>query len=501
MDTDVVGTGAEEVPDLVVEPRGAPRATPGAQQGAALARGALAGPPRAAQPAPVSAFELDFGDGDDGAGTSASRAAAPIPSFGGPMLESDFELFDEGPNSAAAELDFGFDLEPIAGAALAPSPGAASSRGAVPAAGAASLRGRSVRPTPQRSDLPWPVGTTPHPDDLAVDLAGVRQLAGFGDPPGSFLGSPVYALRVALRRRALRSLERDAAAELRRAESARDDVLVEVARECRAQLEANDRYGSLAREFIAHERLIEEHKAALAEAEAGLHALATDIDAQLEAVERERASALEQLQGRERDGAELEAQLSRVAAQAKRLDIERRALLDVARRKLGPQGGELPPEISGPLGELDARTAALAPELAEHQRRVSAGQTRLGEARRELELIDAKARRLSAQKTMQLAERQAERQRRAQVLSEAHSAERAALVAVAQAVLGMKGHVGVDEARLVALRELDARVTRAAERLQQVRLGQHAFDSGAVHNGYVFAAVLVLLVVAAAVLL
>lgn len=474
-DTDVVGASAEEVPDLVVEPRAAPTTSGrAARAGAAVA---------ASMPSTGEAFELDFGSAGDGSLATGPASPAAAPLFGGPMLGSEFELFDEGSSSAAAELDFGFDLEPIAAAAPV---------SAAPVVAPASRA--------QRSDAPWPVGTTPHPDDLAVDLGAVRQLAAFGDAPG-FFGSPVYALRVALRRRTLRAREREAAAELRRVENAREDVLVEVAKACRAPLEANDRYGSLAREFSAHERLIGEHVAALDEADAGLHAVATEIDTQLEAVERERSVALEELTSRQREVTEREAELGRVAARAKRLDIERRALLDVARRKLGPQGGELPPEVVGPLGEIDARAAALAPELAELQRRVSEGKARQADAQRELELIDAKGKRLTAQKTMQLTERQSERERRARALAEARGAERTALVAVAQAVLAMKGHVTVDEKSLTDLRELDARVTQAAYEVEEVRLALRAFDGSAVQNGYVFTALLLLVAVGAAVLL
>lgn len=429
----------------------------------------------------------------------ATTAQAPPVSDAGLWTDSELDLFDEGPSAGVAELDFGLELEPLAsGSSVALSAGSPLSEAVGPASSAQprSFAGPAASsPVAPRSDLPWPLGTTPQTDQLAVDLDEVRRLAGFGEPPSSIFAAPPYALRVLLQRRRLRMREREAARELREAEKARDDVLVEVARKCRPELEANDRYGSLAREFAVHEGLVAEQRAALEEADAGLHAAEADIDAQLAVVDQERQGARAELEKRERELAELEARLARVTAQAKRLDIERRALLDVARRKLGPEGGELPPEVAGPLGELEARSAALAPELAEREREVTAGKARLREAQSGLDLLDAKRRRVAAQKTMQLAERTRERERRAEALREAEGAERAALVAVAQAVLAMKGHVAVDEARLEALRQLDARVARAAYAVECVRLALLGYDGSAVRNGYVLTALLLIVLI------
>lgn len=420
-------------------------------------------------------FKLDLGLARDATVDATPRTSPPL--FGGPLLDSELELFDEGPGGAAAELDLGFDLEP------------AAPTGPVSAAAPA-----------QQLDVPWPAGTTPDPDELTVDLDEVRRLAAFGNPPSSLLGTPLYALRVALRLRTLRALEQQAKTALLRAEAARDDALVDLARSCRAQLEANDRYGSLAGEFRAHERLIEEHVVALEEAEAGLHAAETDITAQLEAAERERSNARQELQRRESELAELDTHLDRLTAQSKRIDIERRALLDVARRRLGPQGGALPPEVAGPLERLDARAAALAPELEEQRQRVAEGKMRLSEARRNLEPIDAQIRSLIARKSMTLTERQAEREVRARALADARANERKALADVARAVLGMKGHVTVSEGALTTLRELDACARQAAHELEKVRLALRAYDGNAVRHGYVLATLVVLLVVGTIVL-
>lgn len=459
---ELVGTSTVEVPDLIVEHRPAP-----------VAQKSAAGTGTAGMAMPTGgSFELDLGATRD-VGIDAAPATAPT-LFGGPLLDSEFELFDEGPGGATAEVDFGLDLEP------------AAPTGPVSAAVAAPP-----------SDVPWPVGATPDSDDLAVDLDEARRIAAFGNPPSSFLGTPLYALRVALRLRALRAQEQQAQTALLRAETARDDVLVDLARSSRAQLEANDRYGSLAEEFRAHERLIEEHVAAVEEADAGLHAAETDITAQIEAVERERSAAQRELQRREGELAELQTQLDRRTAQSKRLDIERRALLDVARRKLGPQGGELPPEVAGPLEQIDARAAVLAPKLNEQRRHVAESKARLLDARHNLDSVDTKLRSLVARKSMTLAERQAERERRARALTDAHADERTALVAVARAILGMKGHVTVGEDSLATQRDLDARVREAAYELEKVRLALRAYDGNAARNGYVFATLVVLVVVGA----
>lgn len=458
---DRVGVSPEEVPDLIVQPRPAPVSQKRAAFGSSMS---------VTLPA-TGDFELEL--------EPTNGAAPPMtspPLFGGSTLDSELVLFDEA-GGAAADLDLGFDLEPAA--PTGPAPATASARA---------------------SDVPWPVGTTPHPDELAVDLDEVRRLAAFGKPPRSFLSAPPYALRVALRLRALRALEQQKKAALLHAETARDDVLVALARSCRAQLEANDRYGSLAGEFRAHERRVEEHVAALEEADAGLHAAESDIGAQLVAVEHERAVAHRQVQRHESEFAELETQLERLTAQSKRLDIERRALLDVARRKLGPQGGELPPDVTGPLEQIEARAAALAPKLEEQRQRVAEGKARLLEARRNLERIDGQIRSLTAKKSMTLAERQAERESRAQALADARAAERAALTGVARAVLGMKGHIPVSEDTLATLREHDARVREAAYELETARLALRAYDENAVRQGCIVAAIVLLLVVGAMVL-
>lgn len=330
----------------------------------------------------------------------------------------------------------------------------------------------------------WPTGVTPHEDDLRLDPLEITITADFGQAPDGTLLMPLYALRVWQRQRELRALAAAAQAELRAAEARRDDLLVDFALHCRSALERNDRCRGLLAELERIEALARDRESALGKAQAGLEGSLSELNARRDALARERAIAAEAVRSAQEVAARAAEVRSRHEAQSKRIEIERRAVLDVARQKLGPAGGALPRELAARLAELDAREAALAPETARlaAERDQFAGILRDAEA--QLATVDRIARQVEDDVRHVGARGRGELAQRTEGLGSAERERRGALVTVGQRVLETRGELfSVESSRLDALHAADEAVR--ARLMNVVKLGRalHAYDTGAAKKG------------------
>ncbi|NLE86057.1 MAG: hypothetical protein GX607_06625 [Myxococcales bacterium] len=446
---------ATEIPDLVVEPPTKPAATATATTAPAFLELDLgpreSGPPIFGDTAPLP--ELDPFGSDD--------ARAPL-AFSG---DTSFELVD-GTIDGAFEL--GLELEPLACA---------------PPGSAHGATGQISEGAPAASPPPWPTGVTPRDEELPVVPEEIRSLAGFGAPPSFLFATPIYALRVWRRRRALGVRVAEARRALGALEKERDERVMHVAETARARLEGDARHHTLMLELRAHEAAIAEGEAALSSSAAELEERTRELERQLDELAetlRDQGASVDRARDEVRA---IEGRLERVEGRHKRIEIERRALLDVARRKLGPAGGALPPEMVGPLAELDAREAALRPELEEARATLEAARARRDAAVSARELTHQRALEVRARRDAFTNRRTQELAGPTRALEEARARRSTALVELGRAVLAQRGHVPVDEALLEPLRVLDAQVRVAAAELQRLRLARAAYDEPAARRG------------------
>lgn len=209
----------------------------------------------------------------------------------------------------------------------------------------------------------WPTGVTPAREQIALDPKEVRALAGFGDAPTSSLLTPIYALRVTIRQRALLRALRAREAALNAAENARDVLLSELVLTLRPRLEAFDVYREQLKAVLELETRSQQQSSALAETQAEqatelsrLEQTRAQLRSELVAAEQRVAAQAEALESSEHDAA-------RADARHKRVFIELRALEATPN---APRALELSEQAQLLAKELEEKRAALAARRAEH---------------------------------------------------------------------------------------------------------------------------------------
>jgi hypothetical protein len=321
----------------------------------------------------------------------------------------------------------------------------------------------SARQAPGQS---WPTGRTRAGDQLPVDPMEVTLVADYGPAPRNAVLTPMYAYRVLSRRSALQRAVKELHAAMSQQEAERDGALAQLAQELRPSLEASEVFRRLLEPLREIERLAGDRNAALSQADEGFRQQMGKFDQELgqlgeamagiSAVVAERSNAVELTQNA----------LARAEAKHKRVQIEIRGVLDVARQVVGPAGGDIPPAQAAQLAQLQARAAALEPELAGAKAAHATSSASLAEVQAELRRIEGQSRQLQRQKAAASGSLAQQLSARAAGVSEAEGQRIQALAEVARAVLQARGSMPVPDATLEALRQHDARVEAQAVRLE-----------------------------------
>lgn len=330
--------------------------------------------------------------------------------------------------------------------------------------------------TPERKvdTADWPRGRTPGAEQLSIDSREVALVADYGAAPQNAVLAPVYAFRVFSRRKPLRLALAEQRAALASAELERDTQLMQLAMELRSTLEAHESFKRSLDPVREIERLAGERSAALSQADSGYREQMSKFDAEIAALRESEAKARAQAAEREATTRAAESELRRAEAKQQRVQIEIRGVMDVARQKLGPAGGDLPPELAAKLAELQGRSAALQPDLDQAKSKHAAALSALREAEAATQHALSQIRQLDRQKANAGSSLGKQLSERAAGVTEAEKQLRDALAEVARAVLAARGALAVPEATLTALREHDKKVT---ERAVQLETYLRAFDS------------------------
>jgi chromosome segregation ATPase len=375
----------------------------------------------------------------------------------------------------SSEKSFGgdddFELLPTGGARLELSGGAVATA--------------AHEPPAQRG--PWPSGRTKPADQLAIDPLEVALVAGYGPTPTNALLAPSYAYRVYARRRALEQAISEQHAALQQAEAERDSALAQLTTELRPLLENNDSFRRALDPVRELERLAGDRNAALSQADAGYRQQLASFDQELTRLS-EAATQAQAVVTRCSGAAEAtESALRRAEAKHQRVQIEIRGVMDVARRALGPAGGDIPAPQATQLAELHTRLQSLEPELAQARGAHAGSTAALESARRELQGLEARTHQVQRQRASAGGGMEQQLSARAAGVTDAERQRREALADVARALLDARGSVAVPEATVQSLVALDARVEAQAVRLETHLRALDSQDHERVRQGVILA--------------
>jgi len=328
-----------------------------------------------------------------------------------------------------------------------------------------------------------PTGRAPDLAKLAFDPREIAILADYGDAPDNAAGTLAYAYRVFTRQRELKHELVPIATECERAEHEREATLAELARALRPALEQIQEF----RRFLAPVLEIEQRTAARGQAlnsiNAQLGAQHAELDAELARVE----SQIEAEQRAESDAQrvydEREASERRADAKSKRLQIEMRAVTQVAEKKLGPAGGPLPAAEAAQLAELEERAQLMQPEVHALRGALEQAKLTLNQARARVEASRQTQRQIARKKQALGGAYEKELSLRAEGVTEAELEQRAAFVELARAALGSPGTMAIPEAWLERVRRVSERADALSVRAEMFRRAIAAYDARRARQG------------------
>jgi hypothetical protein len=189
---------------------------------------------------------------------------------------------------------------------------------AVPVRIPSNSRMAAVKPN---AYAPPPAATAP----VDEDEAEVAALGAFGDPPKTWVLSPLYAYRVYQRQRELRKALAERREEAAQAKTTLEDALVATASRVRPRASKTDAYKAQLSDVAVAEELLRSRDGALAKEQDAHAARLADIDARITKLEQELAAAQADERKVATEVAAVEASLGRADAKLKRAEAEIRA--------------------------------------------------------------------------------------------------------------------------------------------------------------------------------
>lgn len=329
----------------------------------------------------------------------------------------------------------------------------------------------------------WSSGRAVQAAELEIDPRQLAILADYGERPESAAHSLAYAYRVFTRQRQLKRELLPIAAEAERARLEQETTLAEFSQAVRPALEQIQEFGR----FLAPLLEIEQRNAARGQAltsiNAQLGAEQAGLDAELGLLKTqiEGQQRLESEAQRRRD--ERQANAQRADAKLKRVQIEMRAVTQVAEQKLGPQGGQIPDAEAAQLAQLRQRAEAIKPEVLQARAEFEQAEQALGQVHARLDALRRRERQTTRQKQASGQTHQKELSLRSQGVSETEFEQRAALADLARAVLAARGTVEIAEAWLERVRSASDRADQLIVRAEMQRRAIVAYDAQRARQG------------------
>jgi len=329
----------------------------------------------------------------------------------------------------------------------------------------------------------WPTGRAPETAELDIDPRELAILADYGDPPDSAPLTLAYAYRVFTRQRELKHQLVPLAAECERAQFEREATLAEFARTLRPVLEPIPEFRRFFAPLLELERRAAERGKALTAINAQLGAETGEFDAELAKI----GAQLEVEQGLEHDAQrqydEREANAKRAEAKWKRVQIEIRAVTQVAEQKLGPQGGQIPDAEAAQLANLRQRAEAMQPEVTHALAEFEQAKQALAQLHARRDALRQSERQIARKKQALRGAYQKELAARAEGLSESEIEQRAALADLARAALAARGTIEIPEPWLERVHSVSERADRLIVRAEMQRRALVAYDRERARQG------------------
>ena len=375
-----------------------------------------------------------------------------------------------------ASFDFGDDLEDLEFGRSAQPTFQLSGEGAPRVAVA-------KRAAPTDAGPSWPSGRATEASKLEIDPIELATLADYGDPPASVPLTLAYAYRVFTRQRELKRQLIPIAAECERAEFERQATLAELASALRPALEQNSEFRRFFAPLLELEQRATERGRALTAINAQLDADSGQLDAELARIAGQIAAEQRDEREAQRLYDEREANAKRAEAKFKRVQIEIRAVTQVAAQKLGPQGGQIPDPEAAQLAGLRHRAEALEPELAHTRAESEQAEQALQRLRAQLHALNQSERQIARNKQALGEAHQKQLAAHSPGLSETEIEQRAALLDLARALLASPGTVEIPEAWLERVRGVSDRADALVVRLEMQRRAIASYDSKSARQG------------------
>jgi hypothetical protein len=304
---------------------------------------------------------------------------------------------------------------------------------------------KQAEPVATDAGASWPSGRALQAAELEIDPRELAILADYGDPPANAPQSLAYAYRVFTRQRELKHQLIPIAAECERAQIAREATLAEFAGAMRGSIEQNPEFRRFFLPLLALEQRALERAKALTAVNAELGAETGQVDAELAQI----ASQLELEAGIEREAQrqydEREANAKRTDAKWKRVQIEMRAVTQVAEQKLGPQGGQIPDAEAAELADLRKRAETLLPKREQALAEFEQAKQALARLHARRDALRQGQQKVARKKQALGGAYQTELAARAEGVSESEVELRAALADLARAVLAARGTIELPE--------------------------------------------------------
>jgi hypothetical protein len=347
-----------------------------------------------------------------------------------------------------------------------------------------SLDLQSYRPPPPPAPPPRAPSAAPvltAPAAPHFDPIQIEDTAGYGPAPTSLLATPAYAVRVTLRKRALRAELPASDAKLRDAESRRERFLAELARARLPAVEGDERYGGHLAKVRAAAGRVQQGTQAQGDVQSLMAQIGERFRAQTQELEQAlgTAQAAEQELSNERRDAETA--LQRVQAKQKRFLIEARAVVTAATG--GRPEVAVPPDVHARVANLQSQAAACEQEALAARQSYDGAQQRLQQAAAEHQARRHALQSVQQQEAAQKAQLQSQLSSQQAATGDASAQMQHALAELALALLATRA-LPMDEETASQLSAAESYVERcSADHALAVR-ALDAADMDAVQRGF-----------------
>ncbi|MGE3673062.1 MAG: hypothetical protein AB7K71_25525 [Polyangiaceae bacterium] len=417
---------------------------------------------------PSAASNLELGE-------ALSSAADPFANYGSGNL--DFGDFDES-------------LPPLQGGAqplalLSPDVEPEADRsGEYPSRPSQSgVHGRPRQQSLTALPREYPRGDTPAPNELPIDRVDVEVAADFGEAPKGWVTAPVYAWRVFLRRRELKSKIRLAEHRLVSLEAQRDHALAEFADTLRGDIERDQSASRLLQPLHEVEQRAGERSDAFAAVEHDFQEKCGALDQQDVDLQVEQEGLRQQIGALDHEASQYREQYKRAEVAFKRLHIELRSANELVSMAAAGASTADPEAAAQRARELEQQIAAETPGVQQLRHELELRERPLREALHRMETLERERGQLSKERKQLSEALRKQTSLRTRGLNEVQAEVVQALTEVGRQVLRTPGNLAVDEAQLRPIREHSEKVYDAAVELELWARAMYAFDEIAYRRG------------------